>query len=114
MSARSPVRKRRAPRRKGRRPSLRRRVARLETLEDRRLLAGDFQNPVIPEDADHNGFISVSDLTPVIVDLRTFGVPHDLIANPPAAPAPPYVDVVPPGGNDVVGIDDLLAVVSPL
>lgn len=94
------------------RRAFRLRQRRFELLESRTLLVGDFQNPVLPQDVDNNGLISVSDLTPVLVDLRTFGVPHDLTQ--PAAPpltAPPYVDV---DGDDVVAINDLLDVVSPL
>ncbi|MBW3598116.1 MAG: DUF642 domain-containing protein, partial [Planctomycetes bacterium] len=82
----------------------------LERLETRLLLAGDFQNPVVAQDVDVNGFVAIADLIPIITHLRTYGVPHDLRTptDPPVA-TPPFVDVT---GDDVVALDDLLPVVA--
>jgi hypothetical protein len=93
-----------------RRQPARRRKAPLEILESRRLLAVAWLNPVIAEDVDNSGFVSVADLLPVLDDLRANGIPHDLAAQPAFGP-PPYLDV---DADNLVAISDLLAVVSPL
>jgi RHS repeat-associated protein len=76
------------------------------------MMAGDFQNRVLAEDVDNNGFIAIADLQPLVSHLRIYGVAHDLTQpiTPPIA-APPYVDVT---GDDVAAINDLLAIVTPL
>ncbi|MBW3596793.1 MAG: hypothetical protein KY475_05895, partial [Planctomycetes bacterium] len=103
-------RRRRFPRR--RRSFGRTRLPRIESLEARRLLVGDFQNPVLPEDVDDSGFISLSDLQQVVTHLRTFGIEHDLTqAIDPPLTTPPFVDV---NGDDVAALNDLLLVVAPL
>ncbi len=81
-----------------------------EKLEDRRLMAGDWRNPVLPEDVNTNGFIGVEDLAGVVVALRERGNPHNLTI-PPQAPfvPPPYVDV---NGDDVAAVNDLLLIVT--
>ncbi len=95
---------------RGRRPSPRRRKVVLEIFEARRLLAAEWLNLVIAEDVDNSGFVTVADLLPVLEDLRTNGIPHNLTVQPAIGP-PPYVDV---NGDDHVTISDVLAIVTPL
>lgn len=82
----------------------------LQTLEQRHLLAGDWQNPVLAEDVDYSGYVSTSDLLLVVTDLRTEGNPHDLTASPPDDSSY-YYD---PSGDNVVAVNDLLAIVDVL
>jgi hypothetical protein len=81
----------------------------LEILEFRHLLAGDFHNAANPADVNASGYISLVDTIAIVTDLRTFGVPHDLVANPPAGPGQ-FLDVV---NNELVDIADLLATIGP-
>ncbi len=82
----------------------------LETLEDRKLLAGDWRNPALAGDVDYSGFVSIADALAVVAELRVKGNPHGLTI-PPVAPnvPPPFVDVT---GDDQANIADLLGVVT--
>jgi membrane-associated phospholipid phosphatase len=80
----------------------------LEQLEDRRLLAGGWRNPVNALDVDNSGVVTVADLQAVISDLRHNGN-RPLPAPPPQAP--PYLDV---DGSDSVTILDALLIVQAL
>ncbi len=86
----------------------RRRHGRLEQLEDRRLLAGGWRNPVNALDVDNSGVVTVADVQAVISDLRRDGS-RPLPAPPPQAP--PYLDV---DGSESVTILDVLLIVRAL
>lgn len=74
---------------KGRRSKRRARHLRFESLEDRRLLAVDWRNPVNSLDISGDGFISPVDPLQVINELNLNG-PHELAAQRPSAN--PYWD----------------------
>lgn len=80
----------------------------LEALEDRRLLAFDFQNGLSAFDVSGDGCIAPRDALLVINELNEHG-PHDL----PSAPEPPsaYYDV---SGDRVLTSHDVLLVINEL
>jgi hypothetical protein len=81
----------------------------VEQLEDRRLLAADWQNPVLPWDVDGAGEVVPLDALLVIGDLRRHGS-RQLPPVPENAP-PPYLDV---DGNGWVEPMDALLVIAAL
>jgi hypothetical protein len=81
----------------------------VERLEERRLLAGDWRNPVNALDVDDSGVVTVADMLAVIGDLRREGI-RRLPGSSSQAP-PPFVDV---DGDDAVTIYDVYLVLSAL
>ncbi|WP_164103004.1 dockerin type I domain-containing protein [Candidatus Laterigemmans baculatus] len=84
------------------------RGVRLEPLEDRRLLAGGWQNEVLPCDVDASGLVTPLDALLVINDLNRYGgrkLPEVDSAHAP----PPYLDV---DGNGFASPLDVLHIVN--
>ncbi len=96
-------------RRRQNRSTLRRLV--VELLETRRMLAADWQNPLMPTDVDDDGFVSPLDVLRVINDLnlngpRPLNVPFDNASLTAA-----YFDV---DGNETIDPLDALIIVNRL
>lgn len=83
------------------------RVLAMESLEVRHLLAGSGQNPIVAEDVNNSGFISIADFLPIVTGLRDHQGPYAISG----LVGPPYPDV---DGSGRVGIHDLLQVAGAL
>src|SRR5688572_20032731 len=104
----SGLRTRLAQRLRSRRTERRLRQLRFESLEDRRLLAVDFRNPVNSLDVSGDGFLSPVDPLQVINELNLVG-PHALTGTRPAAN--PFWDA---SGDNFISPLDALQVINAL
>jgi membrane-associated phospholipid phosphatase len=81
----------------------------MEALEDRRLLASDWQNAILPYDVDNSGIVQARDVLLVVQDLNTKGSRH----LPPraAGSSEPLCDV---NGDNRMSPQDALLLVAGL